>query len=369
MEKAKRRALFLPPLYQDSAEEGRLILRDGSTAVIRIPQKADQERVRDFFDRLSPESRYSRFFSVAGPDEHFLRDVCNSDFHNRLSLSVHRVVEETPRIIAVGSYFRVDDKTAEVAFAVEDVFQGKGIGAHLLERLALLAVRNGFMRFMATTQSSNEPMLELFCSSGFKVHEKREGGFVQVDFSVIPTKESFDRSEMLDRVVTAASLRPFFKPKSVAVVGASREPGSLGYQIVHNLVNTGFKGEVYPINPHADLIDNVRAYHEIGKVPVPVDLAIIVVPARYVLEVVEDCALHGVRAVVVITAGFAEVSPAGIDIQKKLVEIVRAHGMRLIGPNCMGLMNTDPDVRLNASFSFVYPPHGRIAVSSQSGAL
>ncbi|HEY4492780.1 MAG TPA: GNAT family N-acetyltransferase, partial [Acidobacteriota bacterium] len=256
-----------------------------------------------------------------------------------------------------------------VAFAVEDVFQGKGIGAHLLERLALLAVRNGFMRFMATTQSSNEPMLELFRSSGFKVHEKREGGFVQVDFSVIPTKESFDRSEMLDRVVTAASLRPFFKPKSVAVVGASREPGSLGYQIVHNLVNTGFKGEVYPINPHADLIDNVRAYHEIGKVPVPVDLAIIVVPARYVLEVVEDCALHGVRAVVVITAGFAEVSPAGIDIQKKLVEIVRAHGMRLIGPNCMGLMNTDPDVRLNASFSFVYPPHGRIAMSSQSGAL
>jgi len=361
---------YLPPPYQDTAECGRLILRDGSTAQIRPARQEDCDALRDFFERLSPESRRQRFFTASIPRSDLLATLCDdSNPHSAYTLMVIRTEEGAPRIVATGSYLAKNNSTAEVAFAVEDTMQGKGLGTLLLERLALLAVRHGFTRFWAVTHTDNQAMRAVFHESGFMVEEKLQGGEIEVDLSVVPSEASVARLEMRDRVASAASLRPFFQPKSVAVVGASRDTSSIGYRILESLVLYRFQGPVYAVNPKAKVVGCFRAYATVRDLPEPADLAVVVVPRDAVMGVIDDCAAGGVRALVIITAGFAEVDAEGRELQKKLVEKVRGYGMRMIGPNCMGLLNTDPRVRLDASFSPVFPPPGRVAMSSQSGAL
>ena len=362
--------LYIPAPYQDSAEFGRLILRDGSTATVRVATLDDAPAVVALFHRLSPESRQHRFFSLSEPTPEFVRSLCDSSNPRRqLTLVITRTSGKNDAIIAAGSYIARDDKSAEVAMAVEDRFQGKGIGTHLLERLALLAARAGFTRFWAVTHLENRGMVEVFRHSGFALTEKVESGCLELDFSVLPTESSVQLSEMRDRVFTAASLRWFFKPGAVAVAGASRDPSSIGYRILEALVLNRFQGPVYPVNPKASVVGSMRAYPSVNELPDTVDLAIISVPRDAVLKVVDECAGRGVKALVVITAGFAEADESGRGLQKKLLEKVRGYGMRMVGPNCMGLLNTDASVQLNASSSPVFPPPGRIAMSSQSGAL
>lgn len=362
--------LYIPAPYQDSAESGRIILRDGSTATVRIANANDVPAVMDLFHRLSPESRQQRFFSACEPSAEFVRSLCaSSDPSAKLTLVITRRMGTDELVVAAGSYVRSDDRSAEVAFAVEDRFQGKGIATHLLERLALLATRVGIVRFWAVTQLDNRGMIEVFRHSGFPLEEKVDRGYLELNFSVVPTEASVHGSEMRDRVFTAASLRWFFKPNAVAVIGASREPSSIGYRILEALVVNRFHGPVYPINPKASVVGSMRAYSSVRDLPQPVDLAIIAVPRDAVSPVVDECAERGVKALVVITAGFAEADETGRVLQKQLVEKVRGDGMRMVGPNCMGLLNTDPAVQLNASFSPVFPPSGHIAMSSQSGAL
>jgi acetyl coenzyme A synthetase (ADP forming)-like protein len=361
---------YIPAPYQDSAGFGRLILRDGSTAAIRVTTTQDAPAMADFFHRLSPESRQRRFFSSSQPTVQFVQSLCDSSNpREQLTLAVTRKGDGGDTIVAAGTYIGRDRTTAEVAMAVEDRFQGKGIGTQLLERLALLAASAGFTRFWAITQFENQGMIDVFHHSGFPVTERFEGGFLELDFSVVPTATSVQLSEMRDRVFTAASLRWFFKPASVAVIGASRDPSSIGYRILQALVINRFQGPVYPVNPKAGVIGSMRAYVSIADVPEAVDLAIIAVPRDAVLGVVDECAKRGVKALIVITAGFAEADEAGRALQKQLVDKVRGNGLRMIGPNCMGLLNTDPAFQLNASFSPVFPPPGRVAMSSQSGAL
>jgi len=364
------RTLFLPPTYQDSAESGRLILRDGSTAFIRLSEPSDKEPLREFFHQLSPESRKRRFFSSAEPAEALLARQCDSSNpRSQLTLIVSRIVGGASRIIATGSYAARDETSAEVAFAVDDEFQGKGLGGLLLERLALLAARNGFVRFWALTRVENQLMLETFRRSGFPLHSKVEDECAEIDFSVAPSEDSVSRSEMRDRVFTTASLHPFFKPRSVAFIGASRDMSSVGHRILDALVSGGFLGPIYAVNPNATRVGSLPAYPSARQIPSGTDLAIVAIPRDGVLSAVDDCAAAGVRALVVITAGFAEADDQGHALQEKLLERVRGHGMRMIGPNSMGLVNTDPGVRLNASLSPGLPPHGGVAMSSQSGAL
>jgi acetate---CoA ligase (ADP-forming) len=369
---AQVRPLYLPAPYQDSVDSGRLILRDGSTATIRIAQPADRESLVAFFDQLSAESKQKRFFSLAAPRREWVDALCDPpDPGKQLSLVVIRTAGGSPHIIATGSYLaeKTQDHVAEVAFAVDDAFHGKGLGSLLLERLAQLAVNHGITDFWAVTHVDNRPMLEVFRRSGFKIHEKVDHGYVHLSFSVLPTEASVARSEWLDRLFTTASLRPLFRPGAVAVVGASRDPTSIGYRLLEALIMNRFQGPVYPVNPKAWVVGSIRAYPSVRELPEPVDLAVIAVPRDAVLPVVDDCAERGVKALVVITAGFAEVSAEGRELQQRLVEKVRGYGMRMVGPNCLGLLNTDPQVQLNASFSPVFPPPGRIAMSSQSGAL
>jgi acetyl coenzyme A synthetase (ADP forming)-like protein len=364
------RPRYVPPPYQDAAESGRLILRDGTTAQIRVARPGDAEALGAFFARLSPASRWHRFFSAAPPGRELTASLCAAaDPAAALTLVVTRTAGGGPHIIAAGSYLAKQGEAAEVALAVEDAFQGKGLGTLLLERLALLAVRHGFTRFWAVTHADNRAMLDVFRDSGFAAEERPGRGEVEVDLTVTPTEASVGRLEVRDRVATAASLRPFFLPKSVAVVGASRDPASVGYRALEALVLGRFRGPVYPVNPRAAVVGCIRAYPSVRDLPEPVDLAVVAVPRDAVLGVVDDCAARGVRALVVLTAGFAEAGVEGRALQARLVEAVRGYGMRMVGPNCLGLLNADPAVRLNASFSPVFPPAGRVAMSSQSGAL
>jgi acyl-CoA synthetase (NDP forming)/GNAT superfamily N-acetyltransferase len=364
------RALYLPPTYQDSAEFGGLILRDGSTAFIRLSEPKDLDALREFFHQLSPESKRRRFFSSSDPAEALLKRLCDSTNPRlQLTLIVSRTVGGTSRIIATGSYAARDGSSAEVAFAVDDEFQGKGLGGLLLERLALLAARHGFVRFWALTRVENKLMLETFRNSGFPIHSKVEDECVEIDFSVAPSEDSVSQSEMRDRVFTTASLHPFFQPRSVAVIGASRDASSLGYRILDALAAGGFRGPIYAVNPNATCVNSIPAYPSARELPQGTDLAIVAIPRDQVLSAVDDCAAAGVRALVVITAGFAEADSTGRALQESLLEKARGLGMRVVGPNSMGLVNADPDVRLNASVSGSLPPGGSVAMSSQSGAL
>lgn len=367
---ARTRAVYIPPPYQDSAEAGRLILRDGTTATIRPSRPDDRDALNAFFSQLSPESKRRRFFAVTNPGMSVIDAMCgSSDPYSRLTLLVIRTLREIPSIIAAGSYLAKDANTAEVAFAVDDEFQGKGLGSLLLERLALLAVRHGFTRFWALTQVDNQPMLETFERSGFSLEKKWDSGCVEIDLSVKPTEASVVRSEIRDRLFTVTSLRAFFQPRSVAVIGASRDPQSIGHRILKALAVNQFTGRIYAVNPKAAEIESIKSYPSARDLPERVDLAIIVVSRDAVLGIVDDCAVRDIRALVVITAGFAEVGAEGRDLQRKLLEKVRGYGMRMVGPNCLGLLNADPRIRLNASFSPIFPPAGSVAMSSQSGAL
>lgn len=362
--------LYLPPIYQDSVDSGRLILRDGSTASIRVAQPTDVYALYHFFANLSLESRIHRFFSPNLPRDELLAAMCDpSNPRKQLTLLAYRLVDGEERIIATANYTVFDTNKAEVAFAVDDTFQGKGLGSLFLERLAVLAARHGITHFWAVTHSDNRPMIDVFRKSGFEVKSHWSGGDIEIDLSVTPSGASASKSEMRDRVATVASLRPFFRAASVAVVGASRDPSSIGYRLMDALVRGGFQGAVYPINPNATAIHSIRAYPTLEATPETPDLVVIAVPADGVSAVVDECAAKGVRSLIVVASGFADAGEAGRSLEQSLVDKVRGYGMRLIGPGSLGVVTLDPTVSLNASFSPVLPQPGRVALASQSGAV
>lgn len=364
------RPRFIPTPSQDAPQSGRLILRDGSTATIRLSCPDDKPALRNFFAALSSESRRHRFFAITSPSEELIQSFSDSsDPRVRLTLLATRRSGSATRILAVGGYVARDQTTAEIAMAVDDEFQGKGIGTLLLERLALLAVANGFCRFWAVTMAENKPMLDVFQNSGFDCRSRFESGYVEIDLSVLASEASVTKADWRDRVATNASLRPFFRPRAVAVVGASRNPDSIGTRVLNSIVTGGFRGTIYPVNPKADSIGSLRAYPDVKALPESPDLVIIAVPPAAVSSVIDDCAARQVRAVIVITAGFAETGGEGRVRQRQLLEKIRGYGMRMVGPNCLGLINTDPAISLNASFAPEFPPPGTVAFCSQSGAL
>lgn len=350
-----------------------VILKDGGSIRIRAIRPDDKQRLLDHFYRLSERSVYFRFFSAKKrlTDEE-LRRFTEPDFRTHVALVATLRENGGERIIGVGRYMvhpGGDPRRAEVAFAVADEHQGRGIGTALLEHLVPIARQNGISEFEADVLGENNQMLEVFARSGFRVNRSVEGGVVHVSFPTEETEEYRVASETRDRYATAQSIRPFFEPRSVAIVGASNRPATIGNALVRNVKNCGFRGSIYLVHPSADTIEGLRVFRRVSEIGQQVDLAIIAVPAAVVEEVVLDCAKAGVRGIVVISAGFAESGPAGREAELRLRHLVRSSGMRLIGPNCMGLLNTDPNVCLNATFAPSWPPPGNISMLSQSGAL
>ena len=355
---------------QQGTAANRLVLRDGSVATVRPSTLADREAVRRFYHDLSDESRRRRFMMVGEAPQHIIDRLCDSsDPTQGMTLVALRELPDGVHIIAVCSYVAMNVTTAEAAFAVDDRFQGKGIATLMLERLAAVASENGFRWFKATTLVENRQMIDVFRDSGFDVRSKSEDGVVDVRLSVTPSSDGTRAIDERDRMATVASLGPLLEPKSIAVIGASRTRTHLGRRIFDALTSEGFRGPVYPVNPTCDELDGRRCYRSPRELPAGVDLAIVAVPTAQVASVVDDCGAASVRALVVITAGFAETGEPGGTLQRELLEKARRYGMRLVGPNCMGIINTNEAVRLNASFAPATPPRGRIALASQSGGL
>lgn len=364
--------IYPPPIPQERPDEGRVILKDGTTARIRRADGSDRSGVRELLESVSDESRFQRFFGGSGDMDSLVDRLLHlGDPRERLTLVVLHGDPENPAIVGLGSYVRQeeDPETAEPAFLVRDDFQGRGVGTLLLERLALMAVRRGIRRFEAYTLPDNRNMREVFQSSGFPVESSSGADSYTVRFSLAPNETMVKKSEMRNRVATVASLKPMFEPRGVAVIGASRDPDSVGHRILVSLIDAKFNGPVYPVNPSADTVASVPAYDSVLDVEGSVDLAVIAVPPSFVEEVVDECHEKGVRSLIVVTAGYSEIGEEGVARQRALRDRVFGHGMRMIGPNCLGLINTDPDVRLNASFAPLYPRQGNVAMASQSGAL
>jgi acetyl coenzyme A synthetase (ADP forming)-like protein len=347
-------------------------LKDGGSIHIRAIRPDDRERLLDHFRQLSADSVHFRFFGAKRRlTEAELDRLTRLDFVRQVGLVATLLEVGEERIIGVGRYIVADENpgSAEVAFAVADAHQGRGIGTALLDHLARIARTHGVREFQADVLGDNRRMLEVFGASGFVVKKTTEAGVVHLTFPTEETERA--REAALARTVHAAaeSVRTVLAPRAVAVVGASRRPGTIGAALVANLKSAGFKGPIYPVNPHGVEIDGLRTYPRVSAIVAPVDLAVIAVPAAAVEDVVVDCAAAGVRAVVVISSGFAEVSPEGRAAQDRLTHLVRGAGMRMVGPNCMGVLNTDPAVSLNATFAPHWPPLGNVGMLTQSGAL
>ncbi len=359
------------PQHYPAERERKSILKYGETVRIREAEPSDETALHTFFEEQSLEER-RRWFHTMDVDERSLAKEMShaSEEGNGITLLVIRGRPPSERILGVGSCLTNEDPhTGEIAFAVRKSMRGEGIGTLLLERLALHAAYQGIRTFRAFTRPDNERMLGVFRNSGFSVETELEGEYVHVELSVLPRPDQLESFDLRDRVATVASLQPFFAPNAVAVIGASRDPTSIGYRVLKCLIGDNFQGPVYPVNPNAEVIHSMHVHPTVKDVPQQVDLAIIVTPAEQCLQVVEECSEAGVRGVIVISAGFAETGALGERRQEKLLEAVRGSGMRMIGPNCLGLLNPKPSVSLNASFSPVFPDSGGVAMLSHSGAF
>ncbi|MFL6216483.1 MAG: GNAT family N-acetyltransferase [Blastocatellia bacterium] len=348
--------------------ESDTLLRDGSTLRLRPIRPDDVSALMEFHKRLSPRSVYFRYFSPLPELSHDKAvQLCAVDYHNTFAL----VGEHAGRIVAVARYYRDQEvhERGEVAFLTEDALQGRGIATRMLERLVIIARENGIKTFEAYVLGDNRKMMDVFLNTGFQVERRLDGGVFCVTFSLAPTPELEEKLARRGQAAASASMKVFFEPKSVAVIGAGRRRGQIGAEVFHNLVSAGFQGVVYPVNESARVVGSVRAYARVTEIPDEVDLAIVVVPAARVEAAIDDCIAKGVRGLVVITAGFGETGVEGRALEAAILEKVRGAGVRMIGPNCMGIINTDPEVALNGTFSPVYPPAGRVAMSTQSGAL
>jgi acetyl coenzyme A synthetase (ADP forming)-like protein len=272
------------------------------------------------------------------------------------------------RIVALANWVRLrDPHAAEVAFAVGDEFQRRGIGTRLLERLAARAAEAGIEEFVAEVLYENAAMLGVFRDAGFAVTRAGEGGELEIRFPIAPTRGYREQVAARDHIAVRASLEPFFRPRSVAVVGASRRRGSIGGELFRNVLSADFGGSVYPVNRNGDSVAGVHGYRALAEIAEDIDLAVICTPAEHVLAAAEDALAAGVRALVVISAGFAETGSVGAGRQDQLLALVRSYGARLLGPNCLGIASSS--VNLNATFAPRSFPAGKIGFSSQSGAL
>src|SRR5690348_93036 len=347
-----------------------VVLRDGSTLRLRPPTADDEAALIAFFEELSPESRYLRFHGATMIGHQTVSVALETDWPSRGSL-VGELADGTGnrRAVALATYVRLrDPHRAEVTFAVADELHGRGIGTRLLERLAEHAAEAGIEEFVAEVLPGNGAMLRVFDDAGFETARTLQDGVMEVVLRLDHARPAVvERRDERDHVAVAASLKPFFEPHSVAVIGASPRRGTIGGELFRNILAADFAGAAYPVNRSGEAVGGVPGYGDIADVPVVVDLVVICVPGVNVLDAARSALATGVKAICVISAGFAEIGPEGQERQAELLALVRAHGARLVGPNCLGVSSNA--TRLNATFARRAAPPGRIGFSSQSGAL
>ncbi|MFJ2024585.1 GNAT family N-acetyltransferase [Streptomyces sp. NPDC087897] len=359
--------------------EADVVLRDGGTARIRPITTDDAERLVSFYEQVSDESKYYRFFApyprLSDRDVH---RFTHHDYVDRVGLAVTIGGE----FIGTVRYDRIDDRgrpasapadEAEVAFLVQDAHQGRGVASALLEHIAAVARERGIRRFAAEVLPANTKMIKVFRDAGYTQRRSFEDGSVHLTLDLEPTEKSLAVQRGREQRAEARSVQRLLAPGSVAVIGTGRIPGGVGRTVLRNLLAAGYTGRTYAVNRafDADLatLDGVPAHRSLGEIDEPVDLAVIAVPAHRVPEAVADCGEHGVQGLVVVSAGYAERGAEGRELQRELVRQARSYGMRIIGPNAFGIINTAESVRLNASLAPESPARGRIGLFTQSGAI
>ncbi|MFI1757827.1 GNAT family N-acetyltransferase [Streptomyces sp. NPDC020571] len=359
--------------------EADVVLRDGGTARVRPITVDDAERLVSFYEQVSDESKYYRFFApyprLSAKDVH---RFTHHDFVDRVGLAATIGGEfiatvRYDRIGAGGTPATSPADEAEVAFLVQDAHQGRGVASALLEHIAAVARERGIRRFAAEVLPANNKMIKVFMDAGYTQKRSFEDGVVRLEFDLEPTDRSLAVQYAREHRAEARSVQRLLQPGSVAVVGTGRTPGGVGRSILGNIRDAGYTGRLYAVNrafpEDQKHLDGVPACRSVRDIDGPVDVAVVTVPAEQVPDVVTECGEHGVQGLVVISAGYADSGPDGRERQRALVRHARTYGMRIIGPNAFGIINTSPDVRLNASLAPEMPRPGRIGLFAQSGAI
>ena len=345
--------------------ESDVVTADGATVHLRPMRPDDEQRIAEMLESVSDDSVYLRYFSPvkrATAARLEMRGIGEQGH-------VARVAVLGDKLIGSARYDVIAQGVAEVAFVVPDEQQGRGIATLLFEHLAAIARSQGIHTFVAETLPSNTRMLGVFAAAGWPRRTRFEGGVVHSEFAIDPSPASLEAMSEREHAAESASMARIMAPRSIAVLGASRTKGHVGNAVMQNLVDAGFTGDLFAVNPNTAEILGVRSYSSISEVPGAVDVAVVIRPAAQLLDVVDECAAKGVVALVIISSGFAEVGDAGRELQRDLVSRARANGMRVIGPNCLGIANTSSDVRMNATFAPNLPPAGNVAFLSQSGGI
>ncbi len=352
--------------------EADVLLRDGRAAHLRPIGPDDRELLVEFYEQVSAESKYLRFFApMPRLSERDVERFTRVDHHHRVAfvLTVARKMIAVGRFDTLGSSEPGGPVEAEVAFLVQDAHQGRGIAQLLLEHLAQAGRERGVHKFVAEVLPENGRMSQIFREAGYRVVGGFTDGVLRYEFAIDATDTSVNVMQAREHRAEAASIERFFEAGSVAVIGASRRHDTVGQALVRNLVLGDYQGRVYVVNPAADSVAGMPSYASVADIPDRVDIAIVAVPSEAVPDVVLDCAAKGVHGLVVVSAGFAETGDEGRRRQRQLVGLARSYGLRLIGPNCLGIVNTASKFSLNASLAPTMPPRGRAGFFCQSGAL
>jgi acyl-CoA synthetase (NDP forming)/GNAT superfamily N-acetyltransferase len=347
--------------------EADVVLSDGGTVHLRPIVPSDADGLVAFHAKLSERTRYLRYFGAYPRiPQRDLERFSVVDHFDRVAFAA--LLGDA--IVGIGRYERLGHGlSAEVAFVIEDEHQGRGLGSILLEHLAAAASECGLRRFVAEVLAENVGMVRVFRDTGYQVRRAMEEGVVHVEFDIDPTEESLAVARAREQAAEARSVHNLLHPRSVAVIGASADPTKVGYGVLSNLLAADFAGPVYPVNPEHRSVRGVRAYPSVVDIPDPVELAVVAVPAEAVESVLDGALAKGVKTLLIVSAGFAESGPRGLHAERRLVGEARAHGMRVVGPNALGVLNTDPAVRLNATLAPRLPARGRAGFFCQSGAL
>ena len=338
----------------------RALLADGSIVRMRELDASDTALVARLYGELPSDDRFLRFFSAGVvPDVTALLvrrhagDVSIGAFGGEALVGVAHAIVTDP-----------DTATAEIAVAVAHPAQAVGVGTLLLEHLASRARGRGVRRFVADVLSDNARMWQVINDSGLPVRRYRDCGQVHVELDLRPAAGYLDVLAEREERADVASLGAVLAPRSIVVVGAGRSPDSVGHAVVANIVRAGFAGRLAAVNPHAARVCGVVCERSVEDFRTPIDLAVVCVPARAVPETARQCGRAGVRALLVISSGLS----AEPQLVGDLLDAVRRYDMRLVGPNCIGISNTDAAVRLDATFADPAPA-GRVGLVTQSGGV
>jgi len=355
------------PTEYPANKEATVVLRDGSTIAVRPIRPDDEADLATFYTELSLESRVLRFFAAVANADSSVKRMVEVDYSSRYGIVA--LAGGDQKIVGHAMYVAIGPRHAELALAIADAYQGRGLGTILLGQLAEAAAESAIEILEAVVRPENHKMLDVLRESGFPLQARSEPGEIHAELPTALTPEALHQFEDRDRIAAVAAVKHVLSPRSVAVIGASRTRGTIGAELLHNLIAMKFTGPIYPINPAAPTIQDLPAYPTVLDVREDIELAVITVPADVVVNVARQCAEKGVRGLVVISAAFGESGEQGMERQRQLLEVCRQSGMRLVGPNCMGVINTSPDVNLDATFAPDQPVRGRIGFLSQSGGL